>query len=188
MLHFYRRSAIFAFLLSTGSIAFCIYILLRATAEHNEGATYSQIEDGLYLGGAVDEPPPGTRAVLNLCEREDPYCCEIHRWDKIPDAAPAPTLAWLRKNVEFVDTQRRAGVPTYVHCYGGVSRAGMVTTAYYMFKNNWTRDEALAFVRSKRTVVNPNPAFMDLLEEWEIEVLGKAAKNLSGKSSPDGPR
>src|SRR5262245_55774186 len=50
---------------------------------------YSRIEGGLWLGGYVAEPPPGTHAVLNLCEAEDPYQVESHRWAPIPDAAPA---------------------------------------------------------------------------------------------------
>jgi hypothetical protein len=131
---------------------------------------YSQVEDGLFIGAWIKAPPPGARAVLNLCEQEDVYHCETHLWHPIRDAAPTPDLAWLREQVEFVDSQRRAGVPTYVHCLAGVSRAGMVTTAYLMFENNWTRDEALAFLRSKRPQVNPNPAFMELLREWERQI------------------
>jgi hypothetical protein len=173
MLHFTRRSAIVVFLLATSIVAALAYVSWSMRPEPKEWPTYSLIEDGLYLGGSIDEPPPGTRAVLNLCERQDPYRCEVHSWKEIPDAAPAPSIDWLRERVEFVDAQRRAGLTTYVHCFAGVSRAGMVTTAYLMFKNKWTRDEALKFVRSKRSVVNPNPAFMKLLEEWETEVRGK---------------
>lgn len=33
---------------------------------------YVRVEEGLYIGGAVDEPPRGTRAVVNLCGRRDP--------------------------------------------------------------------------------------------------------------------
>ena len=39
----------------------------------------SRIEDGLYLGGHVSEPPRGATAVLNLCEVEDPYRAAAHR-------------------------------------------------------------------------------------------------------------
>ncbi len=136
---------------------------------------YSLIEEGLYMGGAVAKPPPGTTAVLNLCEKADPYQCEVHRWEPIPDSAPAPSLDWLRRMVEFIDAQRRAGLTTYVHCFAGVSRAGMVVTAYEMFKNNWTRDEALAFVRSKRPITRPNSAFMERLNEWEQVLKGQSA-------------
>jgi hypothetical protein len=135
-------------------------------------ANYSLIEEGLYQGGYVAEPPPGTVAVLNLCEQKDKYQCEIHRHEPIPDAAPAPSLNWLRERVQFVDQQRRAGrvIYVHVHCFGGVSRAGMVVTAYEMHKNHWTRDEALTYVRARRSITNPNPAFMQLLKEWEQEL------------------
>lgn len=173
MLRFSRRSAIFAFLLATAGVGAFVYGVWPGHWEPKDEPNYSLLEDGFYMGGSVEQPPPGTRAVVNLCEREDPYRCEIHRWEQIPDRAPAPSLKWLRQQVEFVDAQRKAGVPIYVHCYAGVSRAGMVITAYFMFKNKWTRDEALAFVRTKRGIVRPNPAFMKLLEEWEVEVRGK---------------
>jgi hypothetical protein len=156
----------FLVILLAGTAAACL--LLRGIEWWlRPGPTYSRVEEGLYMGGQVSQPPPGTRVVLNLCEREDPYRCEIHRWEPIPDAAPAPDLDWLRRMVEFIDSKRREDATTYVHCKQGVSRAGLVVTAYEMFKNNWSRDEALAFVRLQRPQVRPNPAFMDLLAEWE---------------------
>jgi protein-tyrosine phosphatase len=97
----------------------------------------------------------------------------VERWTPIRDAAPAPDLAWLRKTVAFIDKQRRAGRTVYVHCFAGVSRSAMVVTAYYMHEKGWTRDEALAFVRTRRPQVRPNPAFMELLLEWEKELSGK---------------
>jgi hypothetical protein len=138
-----------------------------------EGPNYSLIEEGLYLGGYVAEPPRGTGAVLNLCETEDPYRTEVHRWEPIRDGEPAPSLDWLREQVEYVDAHRRAGRTVFVHCRNGVSHGGMVVVAYEMFKNGWTRDEALAFVRSRRPAVRPNPAFMELLAEWEQVVGGE---------------
>jgi len=70
---------------------------------------------------------------------------------------------------QFIDAQRRDGVTTYVHCLNGVSRSGMVVTAY-LYEKRWTRDQALAFVRSKRPITRPNPAFMELLLKWEAVV------------------
>ena len=135
-----------------------------------EPENYSLIEHGLYLGGNVNEPPPGTRAVLNLCEFADPYCCEVHVNDGIRDAAPAPSLDWLREKVAFVETQRKAGRTTFVHCFQGVSRSGMVMTAYLMKTHGLKLDEALRLVRAKRPQVRPNMAFMELLREWEREL------------------
>jgi protein phosphatase slingshot len=132
-----------------------------------EPPNYSQVEDSLYLGGYVPEPPPQATAVLNLCETEDPYQAEVHRWEPIPDAEPAPSLDWLRRQVGFVTAQRQAGRTVFVHCRNGVSRGGLVVVGYLMARHGWSRDEALGFVRSRRPVVRPNPAFMRLLQEWE---------------------
>ena len=132
-----------------------------------EKKNYTEIEDGLYLGGLVDEPPPGTRAVLNVCQTKDSYSCEIQRWKGIPDLGPAPSLDWLREQVDFVEKERSAGHPVYIHCYAGINRSAMVTTAYLMAHNHWSRDDALKYIRSKRPIVSPIPAFMELLEQWE---------------------
>ncbi len=84
-----------------------------------------------------------------------------------PRCRAAPSIAWLAKQVKFVETQRAAGRTTYVHCFQGASRSGLVVTAYLMHKKHWTRDKALAYIRTRRPQIRPNPAFMELLNEWE---------------------
>src|SRR5690242_7653966 len=91
-------------------------VLLTVAWLDREQPNYTQIEDGLYLGGYVREPPRGTRAVLNLCEVEDPYTTTVHRWEPIADTEPAPTLDWLREQVGFIKEQRDAGRTVFVHC------------------------------------------------------------------------
>src|SRR5262249_12325768 len=73
----------------------------------------------------------------------------------------------------FLDSQRRAGLSVYVHCKAGVSRAGLVTVGYLMWREGWSRDAALQFVRFRRSHVRPNPAFMALLLEWEQFLHGR---------------
>src|SRR4051812_35888053 len=109
-------------------IAGAVVLAVHLAAEwaSREPPNYAKVEDGLYVGGFVPQPPPGTRAVLNLCETEDPYRAEVHKWEPIRDAEPAPTTDWLREQVTFVAAQREAGRPVYVHCRNGVSRSVMV--------------------------------------------------------------
>jgi hypothetical protein len=148
--------------------AFTVVIVRVAVDRYTrEPPNYSRIEDGLWLGGYVAEPPPGTQAVLNLCESEDRYRVESHRWEPIRDAAPVPTLDWLRTQVGFIASEKAAGRTVFVHCMNGVSRSGMVLAAYLMEREGWSRDQALVFLRSHRPNVRPNPAFMELLLEWE---------------------
>jgi hypothetical protein len=164
----------FAALLLFAALATWLYLLWVERSFH-EPPNYTLIEDGLYLGGSVPEPPPGTTAVINLCEVADLYPAEVAVWQPIRDGGPAPSIDWLRRVVETIDAQRQAGRTTFVHCQAGISRGGMAVTAYEMFKHRWGRDEALAFVRSKRPQVHPNPEFMGLLAEWERVVKGRPA-------------
>ena len=67
------------------------------------------------MGGWVPAPPPGTRAVLNLCEFADDFEVEVQQWSKIRDAAPAPTIAWLRnKWNSLTHSGKRVGKLTYI--------------------------------------------------------------------------
>jgi hypothetical protein len=142
-------------------------VLWRLERSYDQPANYALIEDGLYVGGSVAAPPPGTRAVLNLCEKEDPYRTESYRWEAIPDTSPAPDLDWLRRQAEWVAARRQAGQTTFVHCQNGVSRSVFVVTACLMAEHRWPRDQALQFVRSRRPEARPNPAFLERLDDWE---------------------
>jgi hypothetical protein len=167
-----RRVLTFAVVAAVLAGAGVVGYLLWLAWSLNEGSkNYTEIEGGLYVGGDEKAPPFGTTAVLNLCEQDDPYRAEVYRWEPIPDnAASLPDPGWLRRMVVFIDENLQAGRTTYVHCRNGVSRSGMVVVAYEMFKHHWTRDEALEFVRSKRPMVRPNPAFMERLLEWERDL------------------
>lgn len=140
---------------------------------------YSLVEDGLHVGSSVKQPPPGTRAVVNLCGHEDPYRTEASLWSPIFEGGkePAePSLEWLREAVEFIAEQRRLGRPTYVHCLSGMNRSGAVVTAYLMYEHGWNRDQALAFLQRKREIVQPNPTLMRLLLEWEAALKEARSK------------
>ena len=162
-----RRRILIALLATT---TFAWMAALSVGWFYREKPNYSHIEDGLYVGGIVASPPRGTRAVLNLCEQEDAYQADIHRWEPTADAAPAPSLEWLKKQVAFIETNRNSGATVYVHCRNGVSRSGLVAVAYLMKKDGLSRDAALATIRTKRPEIRPNPAFMSLLLEWEREL------------------
>jgi hypothetical protein len=169
------RLRLLLLLLAATIAAWASTLWVERSYREAEPHPYDLIEEGLYVGRYVPEPPPGTDAVLNLCPGQDMYEVEVSLWEPIRDGPPAPSLEWLRRMVEFIDTQRQAERTVYVHCAAGVSRSGMVSTAYLMYEHNWTRDQALEFVQSKRPIVLPNPAFMQLLSEWEQSLKERAA-------------
>ena len=131
---------------------------------------YCKIENGLYIGRATDEPPPGTEAVVNLCGQEDRYKVAHYHWAPVFESGKEPDLKWLRQAVDFIRTHRRAKRIVFVHCLAGMNRSGAVMVAYLMDKNGWRREKALAYVQTKRPQVQPNPILMRLLAEWEQAV------------------
>ena len=160
---------------------FCVGVvawLWLGQIEQSYEQPFSLIEDGLYLGSSVREPPPGTQAMVNLCGREDPYPVDASLWEPILEGgAQEPDLPWLKRVVAFITEQRDAGRTTYIHCMNGVNRSAMVTIAYLMAKHDLSRDEAFALVRAKRPQIQPNPELMRLLEEWE-QTLRRATQLL----------
>jgi hypothetical protein len=158
----WRRAFLFALLL--GGIG--VWLWLR-WLEHTLDRPYCQVEEGLYIGSSVDRPPPGTQAVVNLCGREDAYEAAAVLWEPVFEEGKAPNLEWLERVVAFIDAQRGAGRTVYVHCMAGMNRSGAAVAACLMYEHGWGRDTALAFIRDKRPQVQPNPALMRLLAEWE---------------------
>jgi hypothetical protein len=169
--------------LAAGVVAAAAHVAGKRMAVPTEtypSENYSVVEEGLAVGGILSTPPPGTRAVLNVCETRDPYTAEVHRWEPIPDLGPAPSLDWLRSQVEFIDQQRKAGRPLYVHCRAGVNRSVMVVAAYLMWRDGLTRDEALAIVEGKRPRAAPFEVYRTYLAEWEQSVRRHGAAEQSG--------
>jgi hypothetical protein len=136
----------------------------------SQNPPYSLIEEGLYLGGAIPEPPPGTSAVVNLCGRLDRYEVTECLHAPVFECGRPADLDWLRRVVAFIAAQRQEGRTTYVHCALGTSRSAAAVTAYLMQEHGWGRDVALAFVKERRPRVDPGPVLMGLLAEWEREL------------------
>jgi hypothetical protein len=172
-----------AFLLVGATIALIVagYLVVAnadriAELESYPRTNFSYIEEGLCVGGMLSESPEGVRAVLNVCETKDVYVAEVHRWEPIPDRGPPPRIDWLRSQVQFIDQQRKAGLPVYVHCRAGVNRSVTVVAAYLMWRDHIGRDEALALIKSKRPRASPYEVYRAFLAEWEMALAVENAR------------
>ena len=154
-------------LLAVGAVATILATILLANHLTTDPQNYTLIEPGLYLGGRTPFPPPGTRAVLNLCQIPDLFSVEVSRFQPIPDGPPAPSLEFLQSQVDFIAAQRSAGRTLFVHCNAGASRGPTVLAAYLMQRDHLTRDQALARLHALRPAVHPHHLFMDLLSQWQ---------------------
>eukprot|EP00164_Ancoracysta_twista_P000371 GFYU01000509.1.p1 GENE.GFYU01000509.1~~GFYU01000509.1.p1 ORF type:complete len:255 (-),score=53.71 GFYU01000509.1:147-911(-) len=68
-----------------------------------------------------------------------------------------------------------------VHCMRGASRSATVLIAYLMKHENYTLQSALSLLQGKRSIVNPNARFYNLLERYEQQLL-KQGTTLTDKS------
>lgn len=60
-----------------------------------------------------------------------------------------------------------------IHCFFGKSRSTSIVAAYLIFYKHMSTDEALEFIKSKRSQIDPNPGYIRQLREFEEEVKYK---------------
>jgi dual specificity phosphatase 12 len=63
-----------------------------------------------------------------------------------------------------------------VHCKLGKSRSCSIVAAYLIFYKQMTTDEALEFIRNKRSQIDPNPGYIRQLRQFEMEVCEERKK------------
>ena len=86
----------------------------------------------------------------------------------LPEADVLHAVAWARQQTE-------AGKKLLVNCVQGKSRSGTAAVAYLMQTCDLTVEEALARVKARRSLVEPNPSFMRQLHAMEPAIRGAAA-------------
>jgi len=62
--------------------------------------------------------------------------------------------------VKLIDFYLSDNKQVLVNCFAGISRSATIVIAYLMYKNKWDVYTALAYVRSKRFIINPNYGFI----------------------------
>jgi len=71
--------------------------------------------------------------------------------------------------VLFIESARMSGGRCLVHCVQGISRSATVVIAYLIASEGWSVQTALQFVKERRSLIAPNPGFLQQLQEYEIE-------------------
>ena len=138
-------------------------------------SNFVKIRNNIYQGGYPDEGfPEHITAVVNLVSSFDGRTPPLEKivnvkaysWLPIPDG-PSPGLLWLDMAVGIVENYVKAGLVVYIHCMAGVSRSAMVTAAYLMKAEGGEHHAILNDMAQKNSNVDPAPAFVLLLREYE---------------------
>jgi protein-tyrosine phosphatase len=85
----------------------------------------------------------------------------------VRDSHHANIMQYFPQSNAAIESEVASGGNVLVHCDQGVSRSPTLVAAYLMWKNKWSRDQALSLVQSRRSVIRPNSGFMDQLLEWQ---------------------
>lgn len=93
----------------------------------------------------------------------------IHRLQiPIEDNPFAELAAHLPSTTAFIrEALRDPEARVLVHCVQGISRSASVVCAFLMALYGWPPGKAVAFVKAKRWVVEPNFGFVAQLHEYE---------------------
>lgn len=144
---------------------------------HLNGA--DQILPGIWLGDAsASRDLDHLRAanigyILNITETEPNSFEDQIKYLKVPvpDYDNTNLLVFFEVCCDFIASAGKQEVlekkGVLVHCAAGVSRSCTVLVAYLMKHYEWSLQDALAKVKAKRRIVNPNPGFLSQLEEWQ---------------------
>lgn len=95
-------------------------------------------------------------------------------YKRIPvyDASTSNLLTYAPEIVSFISKGLNYG-SVLVHCQKGVSRSATAVLFYLMFVQGMELDSAVELVQRRRQCINPIPAFMKQLQDYEKECKEK---------------
>ena len=148
----------------------------------------TQIIENLWLGG-----------ITSVCNRESlqernieliitavygasaiyPYDFNYSR-SNLKDIEEENILLEIEKMVLIIHQELGKGKGVLVSCIKGRSRSCTIVAGYLIKYHNMTTDEALAFIKKRRSQIDPNPSYITSLNIYELKVakekMGKVEK------------
>lgn len=135
----------------------------------------TEVISRLYLTDLADVENPsllstlGITHVISAMPGRVNLPSHIHRTQiNIEDNPFAELAAHLPSTTAYIrDALRDPNAKVLVHCVQGISRSASVVCAYLMALYAWAPAKAVAFVKSKRWIAEPNFGFVAQLHEYE---------------------
>lgn len=86
---------------------------------------------------------------------------------RLVDSKEEDILWFLPQVLHFIDEGARQQQNTLVHCEKGISRSCAFAIAYHMWRFRSSFQDSFSFVKSKRSICNPNAGFLCNLIEFQ---------------------
>eukprot|EP00331_Platyophrya_macrostoma_P034939 CAMPEP_0176444530 /NCGR_PEP_ID=MMETSP0127-20121128/23118_1 /TAXON_ID=938130 /ORGANISM="Platyophrya macrostoma, Strain WH" /LENGTH=172 /DNA_ID=CAMNT_0017830057 /DNA_START=11 /DNA_END=525 /DNA_ORIENTATION=- len=97
----------------------------------------------------------------------------VYKTVSIFDGPDTDIKAHFEECASFIDAALNDKKKVLVHCLSGRSRSATIIAAYLIKTRKISHKDAIILVKSKRSVVKINFAFVDQLEDYENEILKK---------------
>lgn len=110
-------------------------------------------------------------SVLSECTTGTNYPNITYYRINIDDSYTANITPHIPGVIGFIHAERQRGKTVLVHCAAGISRSSSVVCAYLMAKYLETYEQAIAKVKSKRPMAEPNQGFVHQLKSMDIDLL-----------------
>ena len=98
----------------------------------------------------------------------------IHKSIDVDDDFRTNIICHFKECISFIEGKDKI----FVHCAAGMSRSPTIVIAYIMWKRKWRLNEAIKFVKEKRSIISPNDNLMNQLKIFE-ELLIKNDYNIN---------
>lgn len=168
-------------LLSRSEFIYYYYGKIRSNIQPYVNSTFeaSKILDNLWLG-----------AIQSSCNRDElkaknietvvtavygasaayPYDFNYER-AKLRDVEDENILEYFETLLPKIHNELINNRGVLVHCIYGRSRSTSIVAAYLIKYKKMTTEEALKFIKEKRTQIDPNPSYLSQLKEFEKKIL-----------------
>ncbi|XP_020912757.1 uncharacterized protein LOC110250492 isoform X2 [Exaiptasia diaphana] len=135
----------------------------------------SQIYDHVYLGSEWNASnleelrENGIGYILNISREIDNFFYGTFEYLNIRlyDVEESDLLSHWENTYKFINKAKERGVNVLVHCKMGMSRSASTVIAYGMKEYGLNLHDTMKYVKSKRSVINPNPGFWKQLITYE---------------------
>ena len=135
----------------------------------------TEVLDGLWLGdirscsNADNLKERNIEVIISCylgCSANFPFDFKYEKAD-LRDTEDENILDDIKRLVPEIHKYLTENSAVLVHCMAGRSRSTSLVAAYLMRYKNMTRDEALEFIKDKRSCIKPNQGYIDQLLEYE---------------------
>ena len=98
----------------------------------------------------------------------------IHKSIDVDDDFRTNIICHFKECISFIEGKDKI----FIHCAAGMSRSPTIVIAYIMWKRKLRLNEAIKFVKEKRSIISPNDNFINQLKIVE-ELLIKNDYNIN---------